>query len=53
MQRAAVSLGQRPTPKLPKIPQSIKDRHPENKGAWDEYDLAWENFFKEASQIQK
>lgn len=57
MQRAAGGLGQRPTPKLPKIPDSIKrgtaKDEKEKAEAWTAYDQDWERFFKEIGQIQK
>lgn len=36
-------------PPIPKVPDEIKNRHPENKPFWDQYDAAWEEFFRKQS----
>jgi hypothetical protein len=41
-----------PSPPIPKVPEEIKARHPENRKHWEAYDAAWEKFFKETFNIR-
>lgn len=50
-QQMSAGITQRPTPQIPKIPEQVKNRFPELREGWEQYEKDWEKFFKETGTI--